>query len=91
MVDIVGFELVENRHYHRSIGDDRQKCDSPLRAVASAQRYAVARIDSGLLKEQMKLGNLAGNVLVLVRNPVEISQRKLFPVFAHRLRYIGVE
>ena len=84
-------ELAEYRHGHRAISDDAEESHGPLGAVASADSHAVARPDTSMLEEQMEFGYLAGHILVLERDTVEVGQRKLFPVVAHRLQYIGIE
>ncbi len=67
MMDIVGLEIVKNRHHHCPVSKDRKKSHRPLRRILSAQCNFVAFAYSSLLVKDMKFGYFAGYVAVLQR------------------------
>jgi len=85
MVNVVGLELMEQRHHHAAKGVDGQEDHSPLRGVAATQGNLVAGADACVLKEQVEFFDFASQVFILQRLAVEVGQRRAFPVFADHL------
>ena len=81
--DVVGREILEDRHDDGSVGDRADVGDAPAGIVASDERDLVALPDAGLAVEEVQAGDLLGHFVVGEGLAVEIvGQRRHLAVFA---------
>lgn len=62
--DVVGGEVLQDRHDDRSVGDRGDVGDAPAGVVAAYERDLVALLDACFLEQQMQLGDLLGHLVV---------------------------
>ena len=65
VVNLLGFELVENGNHDGAVADCGQKGNCPVGTVAAADGDFVARLDAGRLKENVEFLDFARHILVL--------------------------
>jgi hypothetical protein len=86
MVNIVGAEVMKDRHNNGAVGDGSYICHSPMSAVSADKRNAVVFLYSALAEKDMQFLNLLSHlgisecVLGLV-----ISESFILPVLTERV------
>ena len=88
VVDIVGFELMQNGNDDSSIGNRRQKSDCPVCTVTSANGNLVTGPDAGAFQYDMEFGYFPCYIFVLQCNSFVVCQGVAIPVFNNALFYI---
>ena len=87
VVNLFGFELMENGNYDGTVADCGQKGHSPVRTVAPADGDFVARLNAGRLKENVKFLNFARHILVLERYAFVVGECVEVPMVDDALLY----
>ena len=80
VMDIVGLELMQDRHGNGTIGQCSQKGNTPVGAIASAKRNLVARNNTSLLEHDVQLLDTTSHIFVLQSATSVVGQRITIPV-----------
>ena len=80
VVNLVGSELVQDRHCYGSVGQSGEECYSPAGAVASAQGYLVAFNYAAAFEHYVQFLYLACHVVILQSGPLKVGQGILVPI-----------
>ena len=76
---------------HGTIGDRGQEGGGPGRGVAPAERHFVAGLETTVAEEDVELGYLARDVVILQRRAFVVGERIPVPVVFDAIFYIRVE
>ena len=85
VMDLLRLELVEHGHRDSTITQNGEESGSPVCAVSSAESDAIAFLDTGIFKQNVKFLNLSGYVLVLKCDTLIVCQCICIPVVANAL------
>ena len=80
IVDIAGFELVQDGDGNGAVGDGGEEAHAPVGLVAGADGHLVSFVQAALLKSDVQFGNTAGNISVGERGALEVGNGGAVPV-----------
>ena len=87
VVNLVGGELVEDRHGYGSVGECGEEGRCPVGRVASAEGNLVTLHDTTVLEHNVELLDLACHIVILQGGPFIVSQRIQVPILGDTLLY----
>ena len=85
VMDVSGFELVQDGDGHGAIGDGGQETHAPVGLVAGADGHFVSFLQTALLKGNVQFGNAAGHIPVGQGHSLEVGQSRAVPVLDETL------
>ena len=80
IMDISGFELVQDGDGHSAIGNGGHKAHTPVGLVAGADGYLVSFLETAHLKGNVQLGDTEGYLTVGQRHTLIVGQGRAVPV-----------
>ena len=80
IVDIAGFELMQDGYGHGTVGEGSEEADTPVRLVAGADGDFVALLEPALLESDVQFGDPARHVPVVERHALVVGQGGTVPV-----------
>ena len=83
IVDIAGFELMQDRDGHGTIGDGGQETDAPVGLVTGADSHLVSFLETALFKGDVQFGDSAGHVTIGQCHALVVGKGRTVPVADH--------
>ena len=85
IVNLLGMELMQDRHCHGTIRQRSHESNAPTGCVAAADGHLVTMLDAGGFEDNMQFLNDAGYIFVLVGVGAIVCHRRQIPVVVNTL------